>query len=75
MDKNQTIRGRNTIFNLGSTNLTPRLQEALRVLDQDCAGGSGGSWDIRMIPGGWSTTPDGPFDSVTWNGKNGSWED
>lgn len=73
MDKNQTIRGRNTTFNLGSTNLTPRLQEALQVLDRDCRGGSGGSWDIQRIPGGWVAIPDGPFDSVYWNGKKGTW--
>jgi len=73
MDKNQTIQGRNTTFNLGSTTLTPRLQEALRVLDRDCQGDIGVAWDIERIPGGWSATPDGPFDSVYWNGKKGTW--
>jgi hypothetical protein len=34
MSKNQTVRGQYTTFNLGSTNLTPRLHEALQVLDQ-----------------------------------------
>jgi hypothetical protein len=51
-----TIRGKNTTFHLGSTNLTPRLQEALRVLDRDCRRGSGGAWDIQRIPGGWAAT-------------------
>ena len=71
MSKNQTIRGRNTTFNLGSTNLTPRLQEALQVLDPTCRSGS--VWDIRRVPGGWVAIPDGPFDSVYWNGKKGNW--
>ena len=75
MDNNQTIRGRNTTFNLGSVTLTPRLQEALRILYPVCAGGTGGSWYIKTMPGGWKAIPDGPFDSVTWNGKKGSWED
>ena len=71
MDKNQTIRGRNAIFNPGSTTLTPRLREALKVLDPTCRAGS--AWDIHRIPGGWTATPDGPYDSVYWNGKKGTW--
>lgn len=73
MSKNQTIRGRNTTFNLGATNLTPRLQEALQILDRSCRFGSGGAWDIERIPGGWVAVPDGPFDSVYWNGKKETW--
>jgi hypothetical protein len=70
-----TIRGQYTTFNLGSTTLTPRLQEALRVLDRSCRFGSGGSWDIVRIPGGWSATPDQFFNTVYWNGKTGTWKD
>ena len=70
-----TIRGKNTTFNLGSTTLTPRLQEALRVLDRDCRFGSGGEWYIKRIPGGWKATPDGPFDTVYWNGKKRTWKE
>lgn len=69
-----TIRGKHTTFHLGSTTLTPRLQEALRVLDRDCRFGSGGSWDIERIPGGWAATPDRSFDTVYWHGKTGSWK-
>ena len=68
-----TIRGKNTTFHLGSTNLTPRLQEALRILDRDCRRGSGGAWDIQRIPGGWAATPDQSFDTVYWHGKTGTW--
>lgn len=75
MSKNQKVRGQYTKFNLGSTTLTPRLQEALQVLDRSCRFGSGGEWDIQRIPGGWSATPDGPFDTVYWNGKKGTWKE
>jgi hypothetical protein len=75
MSKNQTVNGQYTTFNLGSTTLTPRLQEALRVLDRSCQFGSGGEWYIKMIPGGWKATPDGPFDTVYWNGKKGTWKE
>ena len=70
--KNQTVRGKNTTFHLGSTNLTPRLQEALRVLDRDCRRGSGGAWDIERIPGGWSATPRSilRYGILAWKDRN-----
>lgn len=44
--KNGIVKGNFVKFDIGNLELTPELEEALEILDTDCANGCGGTWSV-----------------------------
>jgi hypothetical protein len=44
--KNGIVKGNFVKFDIGNLELTPELEEALEILDSDCANGCGGTWSV-----------------------------
>ena len=44
--KNGIVKGSFVKFDIGNLELTPELEEALEILDSDCANGCGGTWSV-----------------------------
>jgi hypothetical protein len=75
MIKKDIIRGRFVKFDVGGTRVTDSLIEALNILDEECRGGSGGTWDIHRSGRKIVATPvDGPFDSLAFNPRKKAWD-
>lgn len=67
----KVIRGRSVSFEVSAgIELDQADHDALRVLDEECEGGGGGSWYIvkgqHLI-----AHPNGPFESIVW--VDGRW--
>lgn len=76
MAKQNIIQGRYVKFDVSGTRVTEALQKALDILDEECRGGSGGTWDIRREGRTYVAEPvDGPFDTVYFSKKKNKWED
>lgn len=76
MEKQNIIHGRYVKFDVSGTRVTEALQKALDILDAECRGGSGGTWDISRDGRKYVATPvDGPFDTVYFSKKKNKWED
>jgi hypothetical protein len=44
--KNGIVKGNFVKFDIGNLELTQELEEALEILDSDCANGCGGTWSV-----------------------------
>ena len=75
MANGNIIRGRFVKFDVTGVRVNEVLTEALNILDEECRGGSGGTWDIHRSGRKIVATPvDGPFDSLVFNRKKGKWD-
>lgn len=68
----KVIRGRSVNFEMSArVELDQVDRDALRVLDEECEGGPGGTWYI-VKNGQWLVAhPNGPFESIVW--VDGRW--
>jgi len=74
MPINGIIFGQYVRFNTSGTRVTQALRDALVILDEECRGGSGGTWDISREGRTVVATPsDGPFDTLYYNPRKGKW--
>jgi hypothetical protein len=77
MPINGIIFGQNVRFNTSGTRVTQALRDALVILDEECRGGSGGTFDIHRIGlNGRKVVAipvDGPFDTLYYNPRKGKW--
>jgi hypothetical protein len=68
------IRGRSVNFEVSTgIDLDEADRDALRVLDGECEGGSGGSWYIIKNGQHLIAHPNDPFESIVW--VDGRWID
>ena len=47
-NKHGIVKGSFVKFDIGNLELTPELEEALEILDSDCANGCGGTWSVYV---------------------------
>lgn len=68
----KVIRGQSVSFEMSSgVDLDEVDRDALRVLDEECEGGPGGSWYIVKNGNLLVAHPNGPFESIVW--VDGRW--
>ena len=47
-NKDGIVKANFVNFDIGRLELTPKLEEALEILDSDCANGCGGTWSVYV---------------------------
>ena len=47
-NKDGIVKANFVNFDIGRLELTPELEEALEILDSDCANGCGGTWSVYV---------------------------
>ena len=74
------FKGQFIKIDYSSLELTDELEEAMEALDEDCAHGSGGTWDIfeeepeNGVPFR-AVFNDFASDELVWNSEAGTWTD